>query len=94
MGFSRLDRKVALLKIGMNQRMIGDALGIESSLVSHVLAGRRWMGSDARRVMNFIADKTGVPVEEFFPGSNRRKGDSRPFEVESVVVPEALEQAS
>lgn len=93
MGFSRLDRKVALLKIGMNQRMVGDAIGVESSLVSHVLAGRRWMGKDARRVMNFLAIKVGVPVVEMFPGSDRRKGDSRPFGDGSVEV-EALEKAS
>jgi transcriptional regulator with XRE-family HTH domain len=79
MGFSRLDRKMALLKIGMNQRRIAEALGIDASLVSHVLAGRRWMGTDSRKIMNFISEKVGVPVAEFFPGSERRHGGGSPL---------------
>lgn len=79
MGFSRLDRKVALVTINMNNRMIAETLKVDASLVSHVLAGRRWMGADSRRIMNFVADKVGIPVAEFFPGSERRKGEGVPL---------------
>jgi len=89
MGFSRLDRKVALLKIGWNQRQIARAVGVHWSLVSHVLAGRRWMGTDAHRIMEFIAAKAGVPVGTFFPGVTRRKGEagtSRDTELPRMVA--------
>ncbi len=84
MGFSRLDRKVALLKTGLNNRTIAEAVGVHRTLVSKVIHGERWMGTGARKIMNYISKQTGIPVEEFFPGSNRRKGQPR------VEEPEAL----
>lgn len=85
MAFSTLDRKVALLKSGINQRMVADACGVDFTLVSHVIAGRRWLGTDARRVMMYIARKTGVPVKEFFPGYNLRKRRPRGQRTELVA---------
>lgn len=77
MPFSRLDRKVALLRIGKSHTDIAGACGVERSLVSHVMAGRRWSGTDARKVMEYIAGLMGAPVDEVFPGGDRRRGEDR-----------------
>lgn len=75
--FSRMDRKVALLRLGQNHTAIAAHLGVERSLVSHVMAGRRWSGSDARRVMEYIAGLLGAPLAEVFPGGERRGSHPR-----------------
>ena len=77
MAFSRVDRKIALLKTGWNNVKVADHLGVDRTLVSHVIAGRRWMGRDARKIMQFLAHRFGVPLVEAFPGSTRRKGEAR-----------------
>ncbi len=80
MPWTRLDRKVALLRIGKSHTDIAKDCKVERSLVSHVMAGRRWSGPDARQVMEHIANLLGAPVMEIFPGSERRRGeDRRPF---------------
>lgn len=78
MPFSRLDRKAALLRIGKSNKDIADACGVDHTLVSHVLAGRRWTSPGARRVMDYVAGLLGAPVTEVFPGAERRRpGDRR-----------------
>jgi transcriptional regulator with XRE-family HTH domain len=74
MGFTPLERKTALAAKKITQADIAAACQVHPSLVSHVIAGRRWMGSEGRKVLNYIADQLGLPVEEVFPGSDRRKG--------------------
>ncbi len=71
--FSKLDRKVALVLAGWNNKRIGEALSVDPSLVSHVIAGRRWQGKQGRRVMAYIAGIIGQSVTDVFPGSDRRK---------------------
>ena len=77
MPFSRLDRKVALTRLSVTNQDIAAALGVHASLVSHVIAGRRWEGKDGRRVMQHVADLIGAPVGEVFPGWDRRRGADR-----------------
>lgn len=74
MGLTPLDRKTALRKVRLTQKMVGEACHTDVSLVSHVIAGRRWMGQDARRIMDYICDKTDIPIEKMFPWYERRKG--------------------
>jgi hypothetical protein len=64
---TRYDRKAELTRQGIANRRIAKALAVDESLVSHVIAGRRLTGEDARRVMDFIAEKLGTPVEMAFP---------------------------
>lgn len=74
MPFSRLDRKAALLRIGKSNKDIADVCGVDHTLVSHVLAGRRWTSTAARKVMAYVAELLGAPVGEVFPGHERRHG--------------------
>lgn len=64
---TRYDRKAELARRGLSNRQIAKDLGVDESLVSHVIAGRRLTGDDARRVMELIAEKLGTPVEVAFP---------------------------
>jgi hypothetical protein len=77
MAYTKHARKAALA--GMDKKMLDIALavGVDASLVSHVIAGRRWTGPDARKVMEYVAGLIGAPVDEVFPGSERRRGDDR-----------------
>lgn len=77
MPFSKLTRKVALLQLNMTNVQIGKDLGVDPSLVSHVIAGRRYGGDDAQRVIRHIASLIGAPVDEVFPGWDRRAGGQR-----------------
>jgi transcriptional regulator with XRE-family HTH domain len=77
MQFTALDRKMALRTLNISGRQIGRECGVDASLVSHVIAGRRWMGSPARRVMQHMADIIGAPMDDLFPGHDRRKGWAR-----------------
>lgn len=59
--------KIELLRAGLSQRDIAAAAAVEPSLVSHVVAGRRATGPDARRVRAVIAEKLGAEVDDLFP---------------------------
>lgn len=74
MPFSRLDRKVALVKLSISNADIAEAVGVDQSLVSHVLAGRKRDGDKAQQIIRHIASLIGAPAEEVFPGSERRAG--------------------
>lgn len=77
MPFSRVDRKTVLLQGGKSQRDIAQATGTDETLVSHVLAGRRWSYVGAQSIMRYVAELAGVPVQECFPGSERRTREDR-----------------
>ncbi len=72
MSFTRQNRKIELLRLGLSGVDIARELGVHESLVSHVIAGRRLGGGKARLVMVHIARLFGAPVSEVFPGSERR----------------------
>lgn len=67
MRFSPNLRKAALVQAGISMTEIAHQLGVSGSLVSHVVAGRKQTGPDARRVMGEIARLVGRPVHEVFP---------------------------
>lgn len=67
MPFSRHDRKAELYKSGKTGEDVARALGVTPPLVSHVIAGRRLTGTDAQRVMIYLAGLFGVPLDEAFP---------------------------
>jgi len=77
MGMTRVDRKVALLRIGKRHTEIARDCGVDLSVVSHVISGKRWTGPQARKVMQHIANILGMPLDEVFPGWNRRAGKDR-----------------
>jgi len=74
MAFTRMDRKIALLKIGLTYPKIALACHVEQSLVGRVMSGERWMGAKARRVKRYIAKQIGVDVYEVFPDKDRIDG--------------------
>lgn len=67
MPITRHDRKAELTRKGVTLRQIASEEGVNETLVSHVLAGRRITGDDAKRVMANIAAKIGSSVDEVFP---------------------------
>jgi hypothetical protein len=72
MPFSRIDRKVALLRLNLSNAAIAGEIGVDESLVSHVIAGRKRSGPKARQIIRYVAEKIGAPEHEVFPGSDRR----------------------
>lgn len=74
MAWSRVDRKVAILKLGLNNRKIAEACGVDEFIVCHVIAGRRLTGWKGQRVVAYLARKIGLPRAEVFPGYVCRKG--------------------
>ncbi|HKW09739.1 MAG TPA: hypothetical protein VJO33_05120 [Gemmatimonadaceae bacterium] len=64
---TRFDRKAELARRAITNRHIAKDLGVSETLVSHVIAGRRVTGQDAKRVTEWIAEKLGTPVELAFP---------------------------
>lgn len=64
---TRYDRKAELSRRRISNRQIARELGVSESFVSHVIAGRRVTGQDAKRVTEWIAEKLGTPVELAFP---------------------------
>lgn len=77
MPFSRIDRKTALLQAGKSQRDVAQAVGVDETVVSHVLAGRRWSAPDGLLVMRYLSDLFGIPMDEVFPGWERRRVEDR-----------------
>lgn len=67
MPLSPVDRKYILMRAGKTQVGIADELGVDFSLVSHVLAGRRLTSPNARRIMEHVARLAGRQVHEVFP---------------------------
>lgn len=58
------DIKAALEKAGSSQIKIAKALNISDTAVNHVIYGR----STSRRVADLIAQKTGLPLSQLWPG--------------------------
>ena len=77
MAYTRLDRKVALLRAGRTAREVAEALGCTEQLVSYVLSGKRTTGPKAREVMAYLAELWGVPVPYAWPGSVERTAGRR-----------------
>jgi transcriptional regulator with XRE-family HTH domain len=67
MALSTLDRKAELVRRGLTQQAIADAVGCSGVQVSRVLAGEKLDSPSGQRVMRYIADQLGLPVEEVFP---------------------------
>ncbi len=80
--YSPVARKMVLQRLGITYLAIAKELRVDPSLVSHVVAGRRTQGPQGRRVMEHIAQIIGAPLEEVFPGAERRRGPGprAPFE--------------
>lgn len=78
------NRKVMLKSANIYQSDVARATDTSQALVSRVLSGQRWMGEDARRVMDFIAFSLNTDVASLFPESTRQKGWQRP---ESIPNP-------
>ena len=74
MAFTRTDRKAALIALELSQSTIARACGCDTTLVCHVLAGRRWMGPAGRRVMAYVAWKLKLPILDVFPYAFLRRG--------------------
>lgn len=67
MSVSAVDRKIVLLKAGKTQTNVADECGVDPSLVTHVIAGRKLSSPAAKKVMEYIANLADVPVENLFP---------------------------
>lgn len=68
MAYTRLERKVALLRSGRTARQVADEIGCTEQLVSYVLSGKRTTGPMARKVMDYLAELWGLPVDYIWPG--------------------------
>lgn len=62
-------RKAALVIAGVTNRQVAEATGVDETLVSHVLAGRRLHMPEAQKVMDYVAAISGKPVEDLWPAS-------------------------
>lgn len=71
MPLNAADRKTALAAKRVSMGAVSRTLGVSHSLVSHVIAGRRWMGTDGRRVVEYVSELLELPVEEAFPEAHR-----------------------
>lgn len=67
MPLSPVDRKYILMRAGKTQVGVADELGVDFSLVSHVLAGRRLTSPNARRIMEYVARLAGQQIHDVFP---------------------------
>lgn len=77
-------RKNAVRLAGLTQKQIAEAVGVDQGMVCHVLNGNKgWQGPKGRRIMEFIAERLGLPVTTVFPFSERRK---RPFAEEGKAA--------
>lgn len=80
MSFSPLTRKAELVRADVSQRQVAVDCEVDESLVSHILAGRRWEHPAALKVMRYLAGIFGVPVSVAFPddeSADRRQGERR-----------------
>ncbi len=59
--------KILLLSHGIRQVDIADALGVDRSIVSKVVAGKLTSGPDATRTARAIAKAVRQPVCSLFP---------------------------
>lgn len=64
---TRFDRKAALARQGITFRDIATEAAVDESLVSHVVAGRRLTGPQAKQVMEVVARRMGSSVSVVFP---------------------------
>lgn len=59
-----LDIRIALLRKGLNSRLIARDCAVTDSTVSNVIHGR----ARSRHVATRISDLTGIPVAKLWPG--------------------------
>lgn len=67
MSITPVDRKILLMKAGKSQVDVADECGVDPSLVTHVIAGRKLTSPAAQKVMEHIAQLAGLPIAEVFP---------------------------
>lgn len=77
MPFGPRQRKAHLHLAGQSQQEIARATGTDETLVSHVMAGRRYRHPDAPKVMAHVAALFGMPVEVVFPQAPKYEGPDR-----------------
>ena len=68
MPYTVLERKAAMMKAGWwgKYEVIGAELGVDPTLVGHVVSGARH-GPQSQRIKEYLADKLQVPVNDLFP---------------------------
>ena len=67
MTLSPVDRKILLMKAGKSQVDVADECGVDPSLVTHVIAGRKLTSPAAQKVMEHIAGLSDLEIAEIFP---------------------------
>ena len=67
MTLSLIDRKILLMKAGKSQVDVADECGVDPSLVTHVIAGRKLTSPAAQKVMEHIAGLANLEIVEVFP---------------------------
>jgi len=67
MSITPVDRKILLMKAGKTQVDVADECGVDPSLVTHVIAGRKLTSPAAQKVMEHIAHLAGLQISEVFP---------------------------
>jgi len=67
MSITPVDRKILLMKAGKSQVDVADECGVDPSLVTHVIAGRKLSSPAAQKVMEHIASLADLRIDEVFP---------------------------
>jgi transcriptional regulator with XRE-family HTH domain len=67
MAYGTNDRKAELVRRGVTQRDIAEAVGCSEVQVHKVIVGKRAEGPAAQKVMRHIAELLGMAVEDVFP---------------------------
>jgi transcriptional regulator with XRE-family HTH domain len=69
MPLNALDRKIAMIRIGLSQTQVGLDLHIDQSTVNRVVLGSQRGGPQADVIKHYLAGKLGIPLAELFPES-------------------------
>jgi transcriptional regulator with XRE-family HTH domain len=67
MALNRLDRKAELVRRGLTQAKIAEAVGCSDVQVSKVLNEQNLESAGALAVMRYVAEQIGLEIEEVFP---------------------------